>query len=57
MGKFSWSWAIAFACVFWGIAILFNQHHLSNLIPTLGAYLLCFGLGTMLRLVWETRKR
>jgi hypothetical protein len=42
--KFSWPFVLAFACIFWGIAILLNQHHLSVLVPVLGAYLLTFGV-------------
>lgn len=44
MGKTFWTPAIAIACVIWGTAILIEQHHLSNLVPLLGSYLLAFGL-------------
>lgn len=39
----SWTWRIAFACIFWGTAILVEQHHLSDLIPLFGGWLLAVG--------------
>lgn len=57
MSKFFWTLSIAFVCIFWGIAVLFNQHHLSNLIPTLGSYLLAYGVGLLVAFFWQERKR
>ncbi len=57
MSKFSWTRAVAFACIFWGVAVLTHQHHLSDLIPALGGYLLAFGVGLMVKeLFWNRRK-
>lgn len=56
MGKESWTPGIAVACIFWGTAVLFNQHHLSNLIPALGGYLLCCGIGLMAVFLLRGRK-
>lgn len=47
MQRFSLPASAAFAFIFWGAAILFNQHRLSSLIPVLGAYLLAYGIGLM----------
>ena len=47
MSKAFWTAVISIACVFWGTAILVNQHHLSVLIPALGGYLLAFGIGLL----------
>lgn len=47
MSKIHWTVSIACACIFWGTAILFAQHHLSTLIPALGAYLLAYGVGLL----------
>jgi len=37
--------SIAFLCTFWGTAVLTHQHHLSALVPTLGYFLLIYGIG------------
>jgi CHASE2 domain-containing sensor protein len=37
--------AVALACVFWGSAILLCRHHLSDLIPLLGSWMLACGVG------------
>ena len=56
MDKSFWTVSIAIVCIFWGTAVLFNQHHLSNLIPTLGAYLLTYGIG-LLCVYWLRGRR
>ena len=56
MDKSFWTVSIAIVCIFWGTAVLFNQHHLSNLIPTLGAYLLTYGVG-LLCVYWLRGRR
>jgi hypothetical protein len=45
MDRSYWTLTIAFACVFWGIAILICQHHMGSLILVLAGYLLAYGIG------------
>jgi len=56
MGKTYWTASVAIACIFWGVAVLFNQHHLSTLIPVLGTYLLTYGIG-LLVVLWLHGRR
>lgn len=56
MSNAYWTLSIAFVCIFWGIAVLFNQHHLSNLIPTLGGYLLAYGVGLLVAFFWREHR-
>ncbi len=57
MSKSFWTVCISVTCVFWGTAILVHQHHLSVLIPTLGGYLLAFGIGLLVVFFWHEGHR
>ena len=56
MRKEFWTVFAAVACVFWGTTLLFNQHHLSAIIPTLAGWLLTTGIGLIVVFFWFGRK-
>lgn len=47
-----WAAVLANSMIFWGVAILWHQHHLTTLIPVLGWYMLGSGLGLFLLAMW-----
>ncbi|HLK77207.1 MAG TPA: hypothetical protein VKU77_26595 [Streptosporangiaceae bacterium] len=56
MSKWSLTASIAFACIFWGTAVLTHRHHLGALTPELGTFLLAYGIGLMVILVIMPRR-
>jgi len=56
MHKTGLTLSIAVVCTAWGVAVLTHQHHLSALIPTLGYFLLMYGIGlTILAVLFGRR--
>lgn len=45
--RFPIEWALGIACLYWGIAVYRNQHHLHVLIPQLYGFLLVYGAGML----------